>query len=460
MKGVIDVRKYNMWIFALCITLIISMFSKPAFANSSDNVNIQSVKLSAPGDTLSKTQEEYMTATKDILAQSSDDQKIESICEAFLTIAKASVRNPQSYDCTKLITSDCLKKDTVQYRLTDYQYHSALYKALGWTISKDDLAFTNFKVETKNKNSAVASIVESYTYYISDGFGDKSFRRKMYTFDLINGSDGWRITNVTTDDPWEKDPSFVYKPTDVKAAVDAHLAENKQVSSTIAVDGTQDNKATLQITPNTSLYSWSYNFVTAVTYAAAHYADTSNRVFGYDSSDDCQNFASQCVWAGLGGTGTDKNVRPAVSTTLVGSSASNVWCRNQSTSYYNNIYYGFNWAWDNICGFFNLIQMSTSSTEGPYGISSYSNGVQYAIAGNVLGVDWNGHPAARTLDHAMFVTQVTGTAGSRTKDNVKIAAHTNPTNSAYETLSSYTSQSIGSFARSQIYRGYYAVQQP
>ncbi len=168
----------------------------------------------------------------------------------------------------------------------------------------------------------------------------------------------------------------------------------------------------------------------------------------------------QAVWnrAGLGGGGTDRTARPAVPTSRVGSSAFNVWCRNQSTTYYNN--YLFNWSWDNVAGFFKLIKESTSSAEGPYGLSSYSNGVQYAIAGNVLGVDWDGSPAETTLDHAMFVTQVTGAGGSRTKDDVKIAAHTRPTNSAYETLSSYTSEPIGSFGRSQVYRGYYTVQQP
>ena len=100
------------------------------------------------------------------------------------------------------------------------------------------------------------------------------------------------------------------------------------------------------------------------------------------------------------------------------------------------------------------------TSEGPYGNTMYSKGIQNAEVGNVLSVDWDGAPAEDTLDHAMFVTEVTGTAGSRTKSNVKIAAHTSPTNSAYQTVSSYApSTSIDSFARSYIYRGYYSVEQ-
>lgn len=267
-------------------------------------------------------------------------------------------------------------------------------------------------------------------------------------------------TSERIDDPWEKDKDFEYKPIDVKTAVDNHLAENESVRSMTVTKETKKVEDDLQLSP-ASMYSWSYDFMDAVIYAENHYADDSNAdnpVFGFTSGNDCQNFASQCVWAGLGGGGTDRTARPAVPTSRVGSSAFNVWCRNQSTTYYNN--YLFNWSWDNVAGFFKLIKESTSSAEGPYGLSSYSNGVQYAIAGNVLGVDWDGSPAETTLDHAMFVTQVTGAGGSRTKDDVKIAAHTRPTNSAYETLSSYTSEPIGSFGRSQVYRGYYTVQQP
>ncbi|PKM76124.1 MAG: hypothetical protein CVU90_14050 [Firmicutes bacterium HGW-Firmicutes-15] len=460
MKGAITVKRNKIWIAVFCIAIMASTFSIPAFANSSDHLNISTpFNISAPGDTLNRTQEEYLAETKTAITQSnSDEQKIESICESFLTLAKASVRDPQSYDCTQLITTDSLKKATVQYRLTDYQYQSALNKALGWKITRDDLVFTDFKIQKKNKNYVEASVVESYTYNITDGFDGKSFRRKMYTFELLGGSDGWKITNVNTDDPWETDEGFEYKPIDVKTAVNAHLAENKLKYSTPSIDETKDVKADLQVSPTRTMYNWSYDFMDAVAYAEVHYSDTSNPVFGFTSGNNCQNFASQCVWAGLGGSGTDITARPAVSTSLVGTSAFNVWCRNQSTTYYSN--YLFNWSWDNICGFFNLIQMSTSSTEGPYGISSYSNGVQNAIAGNVLGVDWNGSPASTTLDHAMFVTQVTGSGGSRTKDNVKIAAHTSATNSAYMTLSTYTTQPIGSFARSQVYRGYYTVPQP
>ena len=75
-------------------------------------------------------------------------------------------------------------------------------------------------------------------------------------------------------------------------------------------------------------------------------------------------------------------------------------------------------------------------------------------------VDWDGSPARDTLDHAMVVTDVSGTSGSRTTSQVKVAAHTSATNSAYETVAAYTGMSASAFARVVISAGYYSTTQP
>ena len=132
----------------LCVAMMVFTFNLPVFANSNDNLDKSTAfKMSEPGNTLSMTQNEYLDATKKAISQStSDDQRIEAICETFLTLAKASVRDPKSYDSTQLIAANSLKNAKVQYRLTDYEYQSALNNALGWKISQDNLSFTDFKV--------------------------------------------------------------------------------------------------------------------------------------------------------------------------------------------------------------------------------------------------------------------------------------------------------------------------
>lgn len=106
-----------------------------------------------------------------------------------------------------------------------------------------------------------------------------------------------------------------------------------------------------------------------------------------------------------------------------------------------------------------MMKVSTSTLEGPFGNTQYSGCFGYTSAGNVLEGDWEGAPARDTLDHAMFVTEVSGNSGSRTTSQVKIAAHTSATNSAYQTLSSYTDTASSAFARVVILRGYYATAQ-
>lgn len=449
-------KRKNKWIAIVCIAIMNCAFSLPILANSNISTSFET---SAPGDTLNMTQEDYLAVVKNTISQNkSDAQKIESTCETFLTLAKASVRDPQNYNCTKLIATDSMKKDTIQYRLTGYEYQSALNKALGWTISKDNLVFKNFKLHKIDKDSAVASVVELYTYYANNGFDDESFRSKMYTFELLKSPDGWQITNVTTDDPWETNEDFVYKPIDVKATVDAHLAEKNLQASILSNDKEKVDKVS-------TLYQWTYNPTVAVNYAKDYY-NKINRVFGSTSGNDCQNFASQCVWAGLGGSGSSSTARPAVSTALVDSSDFNVWCRNQSTTYWQNIDWRYAWSWDNVSGFMNLMLNSTSLAEGPYGIASCSStSIGSANVGNVLGVNWDNDASTNfsKLDHAMFITAVTGTSGSRTQDNIKVAAHTGETNTAYDVLSSYVSwnpRTNDKFGRATIYYGYYATQQP
>ena len=64
------------------------------------------------------------------------------------------------------------------------------------------------------------------------------------------------------------------------------------------------------------------------------------------------------------------------------------------------------------------------------------------------------------LSHAMYVTDVTGTVGSRGVSNLWIAAHNSNTSSAYMPLTDYTSKREAQFATSVIGWGYYASPQP
>lgn len=105
-----------------------------------------------------------------------------------------------------------------------------------------------------------------------------------------------------------------------------------------------------------------------------------------------------------------------------------------------------------------MIENSSTATEGPFGNTHYGN-LKYADVGDVIHIKWSGGTVTETstLDHAMFVTQATGNVGSRTASNLKIAANSSHTNTAYESLLVYTGgYSDSSFSTSVISAGYYS----
>lgn len=411
-------------------------------------------------DTLSISMEDYYESTKPataLLRIASEDDTIESVCEAFIAAGRASVRSPE-YSVVAISDSS---REQVEYRQSEFQYLAALNEATKVTILSDNLQFSDFEAEIDG-NAATASVVEKYTYY-TDDFDGYNFRMRKYDFSLAKQNDGsWVITGVVTDDPWET-ADFSYEPYKV---TDAAIAANRVATIDMDADVGRMGEKSVEIT--SSLYKWTYNTAAAVEYAElfcnATAAGGYNEMFPFKEGEDeegvnCQNFASQCVWAGLIGdcdtalAVTSRTAIPAVTASRAGSSAENVWSYDDG---YTSAYGGYPWI--SSTRFAKMIENSSTATEGPFGNTHYGN-LKYADVGDVIHINWSGGTVTETstLNHAMFVTQATGSVGSRTASNLKIAANSSPTNTAYVPLLSYTgSYSDSSFSTSVIGDGYYS----
>lgn len=145
-----------------CVVFGLFNVQTKAFTNSLTS-------LSQISDTTKLFKDEYLNLINEnntSLSKStiSDDQTVQISVEAFLAMAKASVRKPDKYNPSKVILSSELQENTIKYRLSDYVYQAKLNMALNQVISDDKLEFTDFKVKYDG-NNATASIVESYTYY-------------------------------------------------------------------------------------------------------------------------------------------------------------------------------------------------------------------------------------------------------------------------------------------------------
>lgn len=457
-REVVTMKKRTIVSFILLVALISSLGIPVMATTHNSDGNEVSFDLQGGFDTLDYSQEDYFPAHVNTRMQNVDDEaQIEQLIVGFLASSKAYIRSPNQYNNgSQFIANSAKTSAPVEYRIAETEYKRALNEAMGWEITSDNISFDNFTIDVSG-SQASASVVEDYTYYITDGFDSESFRRREYSFELQNGANGWEIVSVKTNDPWEEEDGFSYDVVDVES----HIAEVLTVPQTLDSGDVLDEED-LAVPAATTLNRWTYSTSDAVDYAVDHYKDNKNgdSIFGFTTGNNCQNFASQCVWAGLGGSGSSTSARPAVSTSVAGSDGPNVWQRNVATKCYSSSTYWLNWTWDTVRGFANMMVESDPDREGPCGNTQYSGKFRYAAVGNVLSVDWDGNPSRDTLDHAMFVTEVSGTSGSRTTSQVKVAAHTNPTNSAYETVANYTGMPASAFARVVIYRGYYSTVQP
>jgi hypothetical protein len=153
-----------------------------------------------------------------------------------------------------------------------------------------------------------------------------------------------------------------------------------------------------------------------VTYATTYSSESSgtssyNSLFPnyYNNNNDCQNFASQCLWRGLGGiensTSISSKSRPMVS------SGSYTW-------YHGTNKYDCSNSWTS-CTFFGDYINDHSFGEGLYG-DIYS-GINNACVGDLIQYSTDN---GATYDHVYVVVGASGTYGYRTASDLIVCAHT------------------------------------
>lgn len=148
-------------------------------------------------------------------------------------------------------------------------------------------------------------------------------------------------------------------------------------------------------------------------YAKAHYKDNSNYFMDYDygGNGNCQNFASQCVWAGYGGASNLKsNIKNQVKMT------SEWYCGPNGGSS----------AWINVNTFKSYVTKTKST--GPIG-HVYNNQKVYTDfsatgikSGEILQLK-NGSSGGDNYSHSIYVLSTTASTSSD-YNKIKIASNT------------------------------------
>ena len=445
---------------SLFLMLILSL-SYPALAINEDLRENNSTY-----DTTCYTQRQYEQELERQQRAASNEERIQSVIKTFMFVLHASSRDSSEYSIDFLIDPDCLYSDNIQYRISQNKCFELLFRAQDSCVQYDSLMLDNCSISVVG-DRAEATIDEDYTYFDNTISGLSNYGRQC-KFSLVYKDNQWLIQSFTTTDPCESQEGFIYSPFDYEKRVNGILSSSKPSLSAAKQERrgwkSSDGNGTR------TLYKWDYDAAAAVAYATAHYNDTSSTYFTYNTSVNCQNFASQCVWAGLGGDTSNLTAYPAIYDSIYGSTNDRLW---QNGNYYSNstIYYNMQWAWDNVCGFARLIHDSNIYVEGPYGWLHF-NTLNYADVGDVIWIEYEGDPYYTStyvnLDHAMVVLEVSGAGYSRDiSDITRVAAHTLHSY-ANESLSAYLTRLIPQdsdvsstyFAVARIRGGHYSSPQP
>ncbi len=157
-----------------------------------------------------------------------------------------------------------------------------------------------------------------------------------------------------------------------------------------------------------------YDAAAAVAYAERFALSYNRLFFSYRGlGGDCQNFASQCVWAGLGG----KNTSAAVNLKMPPMIRTGPRAWFQSDQFSHDVF----GHWTAVQPFSRYILAGRLQDPGPIG--TITNGLANAAAGDLIQIS-----DGKTWFHVYIVVAHTGTQGMRTTKDLWVSAHTTDRN--------------------------------
>lgn len=336
-----------------------------------------------------------------------DEQRISKVIDAYFILKNETLKDIYVDDAFLFDTSSLSSKKNYQYNKNKIDYFKQLRSKSGLKViwSNFNILMDNIKV---NENEAVAQVTEENKSIVGkyeNGFSTESTK---YTIKMKKAGDKWLISEIASNDEFDK--SYL----DDETAFSNIL--NGKIKAAPASQGTRKDQP-IQTKSGVSPQATYYNRTNAMIYAMT-YANTgsyNSKFANYASANtDCQNFASQCVWYGFGGTNTTDAINnksfPMRGNTL----SSDQWYQTGTYGDCSTNGDQSPHTWNYVPHFANYID---TSSKGPWGFI-YS-GVSNADQGDTIQY-WNGSE----WSHTYVVVSVQGSSGSRTVNDIWVSAHT------------------------------------
>lgn len=277
-----------------------------------------------------------------------------------------------------------------------------LYKREGIDIDSMNIVLVYSDIKINNLSASI-EFYENFNYIYNNGNGIPSGFGTIYNAYLKKLKDGtWRIEKIISNDEFDHeyyDKGFSLQKVLDQLYLPVYRNELEDKKSSMILE-----KKISQIESISSLPFTSYNTSSAASYAKSYAITYNNKFKSYSS--DCQNFASQCVWYGFGGSNTITDIN------------NGAWPMT-STWYQKGPNNDSSITWINVDSFAEMIENSSPSVSGPYG--ALTSGVSYAKVGDVLQY-YDSNPDDYV--HSYIVSSVTGTNGGRTFGDIYVCSHT------------------------------------
>lgn len=346
------------------------------------------------------------------------ERKIQDTIKTYFSAQLDSLKDGNEKSFLKIKNNISLSdsgKTLYNYELGKLKYLLASYALSTNKVNDYNLNISFDNINIKDKNATISANVD---YTISDSWGIGVQPRKIYHEITLSQNNGnWRIE----DDKYSDELKELYPVgTDFddvisKLSTSTSDINNKNITST-------NQSANLVEPPIQYIvpgdYYAYYDRTKAVNYALSWTSEGTgtsgtsynNGQFKYFSSgNDCQNYVSQSIWAGFGGTSSSPTAYPMNSID---------WWANTSNTSYSQDYGGvYRWNWVNTGDFFTYITNNYSNNYyyGPQGYSTTStSSIQVGDYVYVPG-------------HVLFVTRIDDNNGNGTTEynEIYISAHTN-----------------------------------
>ena len=266
-------------------------------------------------------------------------------------------------------------------------------------------------------NHAEADVYELYTYTRSETpqFQSAEGLNYKYSFEKIGGE--WYFDDITSDDPEDAFIASDSFDADEYVAYGDGMGGSASMEDYLGITkGIYDEG---DINAISGLTKTAIDVDRVAEYANRYAIDYNGLFFsykGYAGMGDCQNFASQSIWYGLGGSNSASAIANKQWPMIDDRSDGRGWF--QLHEYVSDSGH----HWPSVVKFAQYISESSSSTYGLRG--TVTSGIATASYGDIIQVG----NSESGYYHSYIVVAHSGSSGSRTADNLWVAGHTEDMN--------------------------------